>query len=204
MAFVANIGAPGSGNSSGAFAPPAVAGIYKVRFGETKMQPVKSAPEVTMVKIPVRAIATVDGAKASGYAEGLIFNIPPEHAGTYGEKYNLDAQQGRWRNLLEKAIAPEQVAALATRKKVEVDPAQWKDLEAYCRIDIKEDEYNGEKRMRGVISYWLTEEEAIAKVTGKKPTVGADASELTPEEAPLHPEEEESQLDLIPKTKPKG
>ena len=200
MAFVANIGAPGVGNS-GAFTPPAAAGIFKVRLGEPKLQPVKAAPEVTMVKIPVRIISAVDGGKASGYAEALIFNIPDSHAATYGEKYNLEAQQGRWRNLLEKAIAPEQVSVLASRKAVDLDPSQWKDLEAYCRIDVKEDEYNGERRMRGVVSYWLTEAEAVAKVTGKKLVLGSkEAVELTPEEAPLHPDEDPAAV--ISKNKP--
>ena len=94
MAFVANIGTPDTAQAPNAYAPPPVSGVYKVRIGEAKMTPVKSAPEVTMLRIPVRAIATVDGQKASGFAESLIFNIPAEHAATYGEKYNLAAQQG--------------------------------------------------------------------------------------------------------------
>lgn len=197
MAFVANIGTPDTAQAPNAYAPPPVSGFYKVRIGEAKMSPVKSAPEVTMLRLPVRAIATVDGQKASGFAESLIFNIPTEHASTYGEKYNLAAQQGRFRNLLEKAIAPEQSDALKARTNVTVDPAQWKDIEAYARIDLKEDEYQGQKRMRGQVTYWLTEDEAKAKI-GLKPE--AEAEVLTPEDEPLAPEAE--QLDLIPAKKP--
>ena len=197
MACVANIGTPDTAQAPNAYAPPPVSGFYKVRIGEAKMTPVKSAPEVTMLRIPVRAIATVDGQKASGFAESLIFNIPTEHAATYGEKYNLAAQQGRFRNLLEKAIAPEQSDALQARTNVTVDPAQWKDIEAYARIDLKEDEYQGQKRMRGQVTYWLTEDEAKAKI-GLKPEA---AETLTPEDEPLAPEADE-QLDLIPAKKP--
>lgn len=197
MAFVANIGTPDTAQAPNAYAPPPVAGFYKVRIGEAKETPVKAAPEVMMLRIPVRAIATVDGQKSSGFAEALIFNIPAEHAGTYGEKYNLAAQQGRLRNLLEKAIAPEQADALKTRTSVTIDPAQWKDIEAYCRIDLKEDEYQGQKRLKGQVTYWLTEDEARAKVGLK---VEATAETLTPEDEPLTPETE--QLDLIPAQKP--
>ncbi len=200
MAFVANIGTPDTAQAPNAYAPPPVSGFYKVRIGEAKMTPVKSAPEVTMLRIPVRAIATVDGQKASGFAESLIFNIPAEHAATYGEKYNLAAQQGRFRNLLEKAIAPEQSDALKARTNVTVDPAQWKDIEAYARIDLKEDEYQGQKRMRGQVTYWLTEDEAKAKI-GLKPEAAEAAEPLTPEDEPLAPEADE-QLDLIPAKKP--
>ncbi|NBO53460.1 MAG: hypothetical protein EBU84_02455 [Actinobacteria bacterium] len=204
MAFVANIGTPDTTRNPNAYAPPAVAGFYKVRIGEPKMSPVKSAPEVEMLRIPVRVISTVDGQKASGFAEALIFNIPAEHAATYGEKYNITAQQGRFRNLLEKAIAPEQSDALKSRTNVTVDPAQWKDIEAYVRIDLKEDEYNGERRMRGVVSYWMTKDEAEAKLSGKKPTGIAvvDEPALTPEDEPLTAAgDDDGQLDLIPKNK---
>ena len=199
MAFVANIGTPDTAQAPNAYAPPPVSGFYKVRIGEAKETPVKAAPEVTMLRIPVRAIATIDGQKSSGFAEALIFNIPAEHVGTYGEKYNLAAQQGRLRNLLEKAIAPEQADALKARTSVTIDPAQWKDIEAYCRIDLKEDEYQGQKRMKGQVTYWLTEDEAKAKV-GIKTEVAAEPETLTPEDEPLAGASE--QLDLIPAKKP--
>lgn len=210
MAFVANIGTPETAQAPNAFAPPPVAGIYKVRLGEPKMNPVKTAPEVTMLRIPVRAIGTVTGEKAHGYAEALIFNIPVEHAATYGEKYNLAAQQGRMRNLLEKAIAPEKSDALKTRTTVTLDPAQWKDIEAYARIDLREEEYQGQKRIRGQVSFWLTEDEAKEKVLGKananaaaEPESNATgAVELSPEDEPLLADED-GQLDLIPQKKTK-
>ena len=202
MAFVANIGTPESAQAPNAFAPPPVAGIYKVRLGEPKMTPVKTAPEVTMLRVPVRAIATVTGEKAHGYAEALIFNIPPEHAATYGEKYNLAAQQGRLRNLLEKAIAPEKADALKVRTTVTLDPAQWKDIEAYARIDLREEEYQGQKRTKGSVTFWLTEDEAKAKVSGTAASAVATPDEtLTPEDAPLA--DDDGQLDLIPSKKTK-
>lgn len=150
------------------FPAPPKSGFYKVKITKSVYNPVKKAPDVTMIRLLTKVVTDADGEKAEGFAEWMTFIVPQGRE----EEFNNYGGGGRSVKQLDNLIrvvlgAGDQLDNMRAQGKasINLEPERWEGVEAWAKVRVVEEEFEGEKRMKGRIDRWMTEEQ-VRKAAG--------------------------------------
>ncbi len=167
MALAVHMGTEDQATKPSGFAPPPEgSGIYKaiIKQGDIKTWDDGSKPP--MMSLGCRCTHTASGEETTGWVEWFAFSVAPNKEEAFS-KYRPGEQKWKFRNLvtgLGQSVILDKMSA-SGKTQIEMDPANWIDRPVFVEVRVFEDEYKGEKRMKGRIEKFLTAEQ-VAEAIG--------------------------------------